>query len=76
MLAALDDIAAAHDSSPAAVALAWLRRQPTVLAPIASATSPAQLTELMRSATLDLGADELQRLDRASAWLSPPRPRS
>ena len=37
MLAALDEIAAAHGVEPAAVALAWLREQPTVLAPIASA---------------------------------------
>ena len=37
VLAALDEIAAAHSVEPAAVALAWLRAQPTILAPIASA---------------------------------------
>jgi len=41
VLEALDDIAAAHDTSVAAGALAWLRQQPTVVAPIASATSAA-----------------------------------
>ena len=46
VLDALDDVAAAHHSSPAAVALAWLLAQPTVLAPIASATSTDQLAEL------------------------------
>ena len=46
VLAALEEIAAEHGVAPAAVALAWLRSQPTVLAPIASATSPEQLAEL------------------------------
>jgi aryl-alcohol dehydrogenase-like predicted oxidoreductase len=65
VLEALDEIAAAHRVAPAAVALAWLRMQPTVLAPIASATSPRQLAELMPSATLALNPDEVQRLDAA-----------
>lgn len=64
---ALDEIAAAHDVAPAAIALAWLRSQRTVLAPIASATSPAQLAELMSSATLSLDADQIDRLSAASA---------
>lgn len=63
---ALDEIAAAHRVAPAAVALAWLRSQPTVLAPIASATSPEQLAELMASATLELDAAEVERLSAAS----------
>ncbi|HLB20572.1 MAG TPA: aldo/keto reductase, partial [Solirubrobacteraceae bacterium] len=40
VLDALDATAAAHNAAVAAVALAWLRERPTVLAPIASATSP------------------------------------
>jgi aryl-alcohol dehydrogenase-like predicted oxidoreductase len=39
MLAALDEVAASHETTVAAVALAWLLAQPTVIAPIASATS-------------------------------------
>jgi aryl-alcohol dehydrogenase-like predicted oxidoreductase len=62
----LDEIAAAHDSTLAAVALAWLRQQPTVVAPIASATSPEQLAELLPSLRLELSADELTRLDLVS----------
>lgn len=62
----LDEVAAAHGVAPAAVALAWLRSQPTVLAPIASATSPEQLAELMSSVTLELTAEELDRLSAAS----------
>ncbi len=67
VLDALEEIAAARGVAPAAVALAWLRLQPTVLAPIASATSPAQLAELMSSATLELGAVEVERLTAAGA---------
>jgi aryl-alcohol dehydrogenase-like predicted oxidoreductase len=67
VLDALDGVAAAHDTSVAAVALAWLLAQPTVLAPIASATSPEQLAELLECARLELSAAELKRLSSASA---------
>lgn len=62
MLAALDQIAAAHGVQPAAVAVAWLREQPTVLAPIASARNEEQLAPLLASVSLDLDADELDQL--------------
>jgi aryl-alcohol dehydrogenase (NADP+) len=65
VLAALDDVAAAHDTSVAAVALAWLRAQPGVTAPIASARSPEQLAELLRMADLELTTAELERLSAA-----------
>ena len=67
VLAALDEIAAAHRTTVAAVALAWLLAQPTVLAPIASATSRAQLSELLPAMELRLAAQELAQLDSASA---------
>ncbi len=67
VLDALDAIAAEHAAPVAAVSLAWLRRQPTVLAPIASATSPEQVAELSASAALELSPSELERLDTASA---------
>jgi aryl-alcohol dehydrogenase-like predicted oxidoreductase len=67
VLEALDEVAQAHGSSPAPVALAWLLAQPTVLAPIASATSPEQLRELLECAELELSAAELERLTVASA---------
>ncbi len=63
VLHALDEIAAEHHTSVAAVALAWLLAQPTVLAPIASATSPAQLTELLACSQLELSPGELDRLN-------------
>ncbi|HEX4752977.1 MAG TPA: aldo/keto reductase [Solirubrobacterales bacterium] len=62
MLEALDAIAAAHGVAPAAVAVAWLREQPTVLAPIASARNEDQLGPLLAAATLELSDDELSRL--------------
>lgn len=62
VLDVLDEIAAAHDATVATVSLAWLTAQPTVLAPIASATSTEQLHELLPSAELELTAEELARL--------------
>jgi aryl-alcohol dehydrogenase-like predicted oxidoreductase len=67
VLAALDAVAAAHDAPPAAVSLAWLAGRPTVVAPIASARTPAQLAELMAMVDLQLTADEQRTLDAASA---------
>jgi aryl-alcohol dehydrogenase-like predicted oxidoreductase len=67
VLAALDAGAAAHDVPVAAVSLAWLAAQPTVVAPIASARTPDQLAELMAMVDLELSVDELRALDEASA---------
>jgi aryl-alcohol dehydrogenase-like predicted oxidoreductase len=62
MLGVLDEIAATHGVAPASVALAWLREQPTVLAPIASARDTDQLAPLLASVQLQLSEDELARL--------------
>src|SRR4029077_10597408 len=59
VLDVLDAIAAAHDTTVAAVALAWLLAQRTVLAPVASATSTEQLAELLASVELELSVEEL-----------------
>jgi aryl-alcohol dehydrogenase (NADP+) len=67
VLAVLDDLAATHATTLAAVALAWLAAQPTVAAPIASARTPEQLAELLPMATLELADGELRRLAEASA---------
>ena len=64
---ALAALAASHGVRPAAVALAWLRTRPAVVAPIASARTPEQLAELLPMATLELGEDELAMLDSVSA---------
>jgi aryl-alcohol dehydrogenase-like predicted oxidoreductase len=67
VLAVLDEVAAGHGTSVASVALAWLRLQPTVAAPIASARTPEQLVDLLASVSLALTADEIARLSAASA---------
>jgi aryl-alcohol dehydrogenase-like predicted oxidoreductase len=57
VLAKLDRLANHHSVSLSAIALAWLRQQPTVAAPIASARTVEQLREIMVSVTLS--PDEL-----------------
>ncbi len=66
VLEALDDVAKAHGTTVAAVALAWLLAQPTVTAPIASARTPEQLTGLLPMAELELSEADVARLTQAS----------
>jgi aryl-alcohol dehydrogenase-like predicted oxidoreductase len=72
VLAALDELAAAHRATPAQVALAWQIARTGITAPIASATSVAQWTELAGAAGLSLGPEEIERLDEASAVRAEP----
>ncbi len=67
VLSALDRIAAETAATPAQIALAWLSEQPAVTAPIASATSVAQVEELLAGMRLKLTPDQLAALDSASA---------
>jgi aryl-alcohol dehydrogenase-like predicted oxidoreductase len=67
VLEVLDRIAQAHEVAVASVSLAWLRAKPTVLAPIASATSPEQVSELVASAEIELSDEEIDLLDQASS---------
>jgi aryl-alcohol dehydrogenase-like predicted oxidoreductase len=66
ILHALDEVAASHHSTPASVALAWLMARPSVTAPIASATSWAQLSALIAAAELRLEPAAIEALDVAS----------
>jgi aryl-alcohol dehydrogenase-like predicted oxidoreductase len=66
-LEALDEVAAAHETTVAAVALAWLRARPKVVAPIASARTVKQLEEILPAATLELSPTEIDGLSAASA---------
>jgi aryl-alcohol dehydrogenase-like predicted oxidoreductase len=66
VLAAVDAVAADADATPAQVALAWLAAQRTVAAPIASATSVAQVDELLGAMRLVLTLPQLAALDAAS----------
>jgi len=67
ILVALEEVAAAHASTPASVALAWLMSRPGVTAAIASATSSEQLRSLVAAPSLQLDAASLKRLEQASA---------
>ena len=67
ILEALDRVAQPHNATPAQVALAWLMSQPTVTAPIASATNLEQLNQLIEAATLELEPASLALLNEASA---------
>jgi aryl-alcohol dehydrogenase-like predicted oxidoreductase len=62
----LDEVASAHHSTPARVALAWLMVQPGVTAPIASATSEAHLTDLIEATRLKLDHASLEKLNAVS----------
>ena len=67
ILAALDAAAAGIGATPGQVAIAWVMAQPGITSPIASATTLAQLHELVAAARLKLDDDTLRRLDAASA---------
>ena len=67
VLDALDAVAARLDATPAQVALAWQIARPSITAPIASATSMAQLEGLVAAARLKLDADAIRAIDAASA---------
>jgi len=66
ILGALDGVAKTHGVTPAQAAIAWQIARPGITAPIASATSVAQLDELTRAATLKLDAASIALLDAAS----------
>jgi len=68
VLEAVEKVAASAGATPAQVALSWLAHRPGITAPIASATSVAQLKELVGGIEVQLDADARATLDRASAW--------
>jgi aryl-alcohol dehydrogenase-like predicted oxidoreductase len=68
ILTALDEVAKYEKTSLTAVALAWLIAQPSITAPIASATSPQQVEDLIKGAQLQLTTASMDKLDKASAY--------
>jgi len=66
VLAALDTVAAQVGAKPGQVALAWMIARPSITAPIASATNPEQLAELMAAPTIKLDAEAIALIDGAS----------
>jgi aryl-alcohol dehydrogenase-like predicted oxidoreductase len=63
LLDTMDEIAAAHDATLAQVALAWVMARPSITAPIASATSLDQLTDIMGAASLELKQSQIEQLN-------------
>ena len=68
VLAAVEKVASKVGATPAQVALSWMVHRPGITAPIASATSVAQLKEIVGAIDLKLSEDAAAELDRASAW--------
>jgi aryl-alcohol dehydrogenase-like predicted oxidoreductase len=68
VLAALDEVASAHNAAIATIALAWLAAQPTVVAPIASARTTEQLPDLLSVSEVRLSDLEIRRLNEASSF--------
>ncbi len=66
LIDALEEVGRAHGASIATTALAWLRAQPTVAAPIASASKVSQVADLLASASLELAPEEISRLTAVS----------
>ncbi|MBU3672436.1 MAG: aldo/keto reductase [Sinobacteraceae bacterium] len=69
LLALLDELAATHNATPAAIAIAWVLAR-GVTAPIASATDVSQLQTLLQGATLTLTDEQLAALDHARSTRS------
>ena len=65
VVAALDEIAQSHNTSVSAIALAWLRANPQVSTPIASARTVEQLNEIIQ--VVELSSDEVAQLNSVSA---------
>jgi aryl-alcohol dehydrogenase-like predicted oxidoreductase len=65
VLTAMDEIAKNHSAPLGAIALGWLRAQPTVSAPIASARTVPQLEEIVQ--VVELAHGEVERLGKLSA---------
>lgn len=68
ILDTLDVLASKHNVSPAAIALAWLIKRPSVTAPIASATSVIQLQQIAKSCKINLETKDVELLTIASQY--------
>jgi len=68
ILAALDEVSATLNTTPATAALAWLIHRPSVTAPIVSATSLEQLESIIAAPDLEITAHEIELLTQESAW--------
>ena len=67
VLAAVEQVAADSGAAMATVALAWLKAQPGITAPIASATTIEQARELIAALTFELSPGQVELLNDASS---------
>jgi aryl-alcohol dehydrogenase-like predicted oxidoreductase len=65
VLTVMDEVAKNHNVSLSAVALAWLRAQPSVSVPIASARTVEQVEEIVQ--VVELSVEEVEKLNGVSA---------
>jgi aryl-alcohol dehydrogenase-like predicted oxidoreductase len=65
LLKVLEEISETYNSSPAAISLAWLIKNPLVTAPIVSATNKKQLEEIMQAVELNLSHEDMEKLNAA-----------
>jgi aryl-alcohol dehydrogenase-like predicted oxidoreductase len=65
VLTTMDEVAKNHNVSLSAVALAWLRAQPSVSVPIASARTVEQVEEIVQ--VVELSVEEVEKLNGVSA---------
>jgi aryl-alcohol dehydrogenase-like predicted oxidoreductase len=68
ILKALEEVATEARATQASVAIAWLLAQPSVTAPIASATSVEQLESLFAAVELKLSDAAVKKLTQASRY--------
>lgn len=65
--AAIADVAARHEASPAQVSLAWVLHEPGVTSALIGVQSFGQLSELVQAAAVPLSTADLHQLDQATA---------
>ncbi|WP_375493698.1 aldo/keto reductase [uncultured Nostoc sp.] len=67
ILEAIDRVAKTYNSTPTQVSLAWLIANPTITAPIVSATKVEQLNDIIKAVNLNLDQDAIDLLNQASS---------
>ena len=68
IIKALEEVAQEYNAKPATIALAWLISRPGITAPIASATKPEQLHQLVQATLINLDPKAIDKLNLASAY--------
>lgn len=65
----MDELKDKYQAELSEIALAWTIAQPSITAPIASATSIQQLSSLVKAMTLQLNIADIERLSQVSHYL-------